>query len=299
MVGFLKPHHPLDPPAPWHEIYDPDDLTVLPGWTDEVPDRDWARAHGYFDNSTLTIPALRRAMAYYYATITHMDHHIGRLVAELKRKGIYDDTLIVFTADHGEYLGFHHLLLKGNLMYDPLVKVPLIVKFPQQRHAGSVSDELVNALDVTATILAEAGLSPTAEMRGAPLGARVVGRQRPRESVIVQDRMSVMVRTESHKLIITANPADSMFFDLHDDPLEMENRIDEARYVTDIARMKDDLLEWYLNESIRAKYEDGEAPVITGPNVPTDPDALEGEMRKYFAEKVSDFLENDRWQPED
>ncbi len=114
-------------------------------------------------------------MAYYYATISQIDHHVGRLIALLKEKRLYDNTLIVFTADHGEYLGYHHLLLKGNHMYDPLVKVPLVIKWPDGRRAGSVSQRLVSNVDLAPTLCRAAGLQPAAEMRGEDLGTEGPG----------------------------------------------------------------------------------------------------------------------------
>ena len=68
----------------------------------------------------------------YYGAISHIDHHVGRMIDTLRTRGLYDETLIVYNSDHGEYLGFHHLNGKGNRMYDPLVRVPLIVKWPGQ-----------------------------------------------------------------------------------------------------------------------------------------------------------------------
>lgn len=290
MAGFLKPHHPLDPPAPWHERYDPDDMTVLPGWTDEVLERDRQRARGYFDYEPLTIPALKRASAYYYATITHMDHHIGRIVEELKEKGEYDNTLIVFTADHGEYLGFHHLLLKGNHMYDPLVKVPLIIKFPGQKHKGIVSDELVNTLDVTSTILDVCGKSNASDMRGAALGKDGPGRERPRDFVVTEDRMSVMVRSHTRKLIYASPPERSLFFDLEADPLEMDNVINDPRYADDVQAMMTTALDWFLSDTRRRAYVDESVRLVDAPNVPEDLKQTEREMLEYFEEKVEPFL---------
>ena len=84
----------------------------------------------------LTEAAVRRCAAYYYASISEIDHHVGRMLALLKSKGLYENTVIVFTSDHGEYLGFHHQLLKSGRMYDPLAKVPLIVKLPANRNAA-------------------------------------------------------------------------------------------------------------------------------------------------------------------
>ncbi len=80
MASFIKPHHPFDPPAPWHEMYDPDVLTLLPGYTDELLDRDLAYNRGYFPNTELTERKIRLAMAMYYATISQIDHHVGRMV---------------------------------------------------------------------------------------------------------------------------------------------------------------------------------------------------------------------------
>ena len=84
MVGFIKPHHPFDPPAPWHTMYDPQKLTILPGWTEKPIEHDVTLNRGYFPNEGLTESSLRRAMAYYYATISQIDHHVGRLLTALR-----------------------------------------------------------------------------------------------------------------------------------------------------------------------------------------------------------------------
>ena len=91
------------------------------------------------------------------------------MVALLKKKGIYDETLIIFTGDHGDYMGFHHMMLKGGLLYDPLAKVPLIVKFPGNARAGETSKRLVNNVDVAPTICRAVGLEPGAKMAGQNL----------------------------------------------------------------------------------------------------------------------------------
>ncbi|NQT12898.1 MAG: sulfatase-like hydrolase/transferase, partial [Planctomycetes bacterium] len=175
MAGFIKPHHPFDPPAPWHEMYDPQKLTLLPGWTETCPEHNLKFSRGYFPNDELTEPKLRRAMAYYYATISQIDHHVGRMVGLLRQKGLYDDTLIVYTADHGDYMGHHHMLLKGNYMYDPLVKVPLVVKWPGSRHAGTVSERLVSNIDVAPTLCRAAGCRAGEGMHGRDLGVEGPG----------------------------------------------------------------------------------------------------------------------------
>ena len=193
MVGFIKPHHPFDPPAPWHEMYDPQKLTLLPGWTTETVPRDFQFSRGYFPYDRLTEAGLRRVMAYYYANISLIDHQVGRLIALLKAKHLYDNTLIVFTADHGEYMGFHHMILKANHMYDPLVKVPLLIKWPGGRRAGTVSERLVSNVDLAPTLCRAAGLCPDAEMHGEDLAADGPNRQ----IVFCEQGPPVMARTRS------------------------------------------------------------------------------------------------------
>lgn len=282
MAGFIKPHHPFDPPERWHALYDPARLTVLPGWTDPPLDRDLAYRPGYFDNRTLTLPALRQVMADYYATISQVDAQVGRMLDALKRQRLYDQTLIVFTSDHGEYLGFHHLILKGNLMYDPLVKVPLILKFPRQKHAGQSSDALVSSIDVTRTILDEAGIKPGPDMHGLPLEAVAAGKSPGRSFVFTEDSGMVMVRSRTRKLLYSPRPGRSLFFDLERDPYELEDRIDDASASRDVQSMTQALLRWLVADDRSGPYVDLEAKQIERPNVPRDRVAVEQSMQQYI-----------------
>ena len=133
MVGFIKPHHPFDPPAAWAGKYNPATLQLPAGWTDSPLARDLAVSSGFFPVEQLTENRLRKVMAYYFALISQIDHQVGRIVALLKERGMYDNTMIIYTADHGEYLGYHHLLLKDGPLYDPIVRVPLVIKFCRWR----------------------------------------------------------------------------------------------------------------------------------------------------------------------
>lgn len=290
MVGFIKPHHPFDPPAPWDAMYDPEKLTVLPGWLDALLPRDADHNRGYFDNRTLTPPALRRVMAHYYGAISQIDAQVGRMVEVLKQAGLYDNTLIVYTADHGEFMGFHHLLLKNNHLYDPLVKVPLIVKFPKGRHGGAVSDALASSIDVTATILREGGLKPGPDMRGRPLGPAAAGESAGREHVIVEDGRSHMIRSRTRKLIWSTRPGGTLFFDLEKDPLEIKSRYDDPACQKEIQAMKDALLAWFQAEAVTSSTVDLGAPEIGQPNVPKDRAAAEREMEAYVRRKMEEAL---------
>jgi arylsulfatase A-like enzyme len=269
-------------------MYDPAGLTLLPGWTDACLPADLAFRPGYFDNTTLTESALRRVMAYYYATISQIDAQVGRMLDVLKAKGLYDNTLVVYNSDHGEYLGFHHLLLKGNRMYDPLIKVPLIVKFPGQARAGEVSDELVNSLDVGPTLLGWAGCDAPKSWAGADLTDGI-----DRQVIFAESGRGheYMARTQTRKLLLTADPAQSLFFDLQSDPLEMDNRFHDPACQAEIADLREHLLHWALFDQPSPVHLDEAAPIIAGANVyqPADPDAQRerAERVAYFAQRNS------------
>ncbi len=281
MAGFIKPHHPFDPPAPWHEKYDPSKLTILPGWTNECLERDYLYSHGYFDSKTLTEDSYRKAMAYYYASISQIDHHVGRMIDRLKEKNLYDNTMIVFTSDHGEYMGFHHLMLKGNYMYDPVIRIPLIIKYPQSQQAGTVSKAMVNNIDLAPTILKTSGLEPSAEMKGFDLRDGGSG-----HSIIFCGRTECVARTQTKKLITTQRErGENLYFDLEKDPFEMENRYDDASCRADIEELQKALDEWQP-----ASYRDREicldedAQQIRQPNVPSLDRSHRDAIIKYYWE---------------
>lgn len=293
LVSFIKPHHPFDPPAPWDALYSPDALELLPGWMEAVPEHDRAYAPGYFDNTKLTPAALRRVMAYYYATISQIDHHVGRLLAVLRRRGLYDRTLIVFTADHGEYLGYHHMLLKSGHLYEPLARVPLLLKLPGGELAGTSCDALVSTVDIAPTILRAGGLEPPAPLPGLDLASLARSAEDGRPFVFAENRRggSYMVRSRTHKLLLTRQPGQSLFFDLRDDPYELRNRIDDPACAALVETHRDALARWMLFETPVPAYSDPEAPCIRQPNVPAAGDGHREQMMAYFEERVAAYLQ--------
>ena len=284
MVGFIKPHHPFDPPAPWDSLYNPEKLTLLNGWIPDCLKRDLKYSRGYFPHDKLTEPALRHVMAYYYATITQIDHHVGRMVDVLKRKGLYDNTVIVFTSDHGDYMGFHHMLLKGNYMYDPVVKVPLIVKWPGGREAGTVSQRLVNNIDLAPTLCRAAGCEPVASMHGHPLQD-----SRGHDLIFAESRggREVMARSQTRKLILSRGNGENLFFDLEKDPHELTNLYGTPKYRDEIEAMQTKLTAWRCQETKPQPYLDQEAPQIDQPNVPPHDLSHREAIQRYYREKMA------------
>ncbi len=284
MAGFIKPHHPFDPPEPWDKMYDPEKLSVLPGWTEKCPARDLKFSRGYFPNDKLTEPALRQIMAYYYATISQIDHHVGRMVRLLKRKGIYDDTLIVFTADHGDFMGFHHMLLKGNYMYDPVVKVPLIIKWPGSRRAGTVSQQMVNNIDLAPTFCRAAGCEPASSMHGRLLQDESGGH----DLIFAESNggRQVMARSRDYKLILADSRNKNLFFDLRKDASELDNLYNSSEYRERVKTMEEALTAWRCKDARPKGYQDHNAPQIDQPNVPSHDLSHRPAIIEYYRKKM-------------
>lgn len=286
MVGFVKPHHPFDPPHEWRDAYDPDKISLLPGWTPECFAHDLDLHRGYFPHESLTEAAVRRATAYYYATIEHMDCQIGRMIGLLKEKGLYDNTLIVYTSDHGEYMGFHHMMLKGNYMYDPVVRVPLVIKYPVGAPRGGVSSALVSNVDIAPTLLRQAGLTPPSPMRGHDLADP----HPSRELVFAEcGRSGIMARSASHKILLDAQNNRSFFYDLTSDPHECVNRYDDPVCREERVKLENALRRWRAPDIKPDVYLDLRAPVIDGPNVPPRDNSHRAAIIKYYEEKMAEW----------
>ena len=108
----------------------------------------------------------RLIRASYWAMVDLIDAQVGRMVAALERTGQLDDTLIIFTSDHGEMLGDHGIYLKGPFFYEPAIRVTFIVSWPAGIPPGRRSEALVEAVDIAPTLLEAAGLPRAPGMRG-------------------------------------------------------------------------------------------------------------------------------------
>jgi arylsulfatase A-like enzyme len=222
----------------------------------------------------------------YYATITQIDHHVGRMLDLLRRKGLYEDTLVVYTSDHGDYLGYHHLLLKGNRLYDPLAKVPLVVKYPGNARAGETDDSLVSNVDLAPTFLKAAELPAPRSLPGRDL----IGGSAP-EFVFAEDpgARSYMVRSRRYKLLLDRDEAKSLFFDLATDPHELRNRYGDEACAEEIARHREGLFQWLLQGARTPVNLDEHAPIISAPNaVGYDPKRRQTEI-DYFRDRMREY----------
>ncbi|HPU53799.1 MAG TPA: sulfatase-like hydrolase/transferase [Burkholderiaceae bacterium] len=256
-ASFADPHHPFDAPAPWSRMYDPDAMPLAAHRTPDLERRPWwhrasletppaledpamrnFRAHGS-RMPAQTDEQLREMTANYYGMISMVDDGVGRILGALRDSGLQDDTLVIFTTDHGELLGHHGLYLKGPTPYEDLLRVGMVMAGPGVRSGGVVA-EPVSTLDLAPTFREFAGLPTDPAMQGTSLSPLAAGKDAPRtaawsEWTVHPSRCGVAlqlrtVRTKRWKCTVELGSGAGEMYDLLEDPTEMNNRFDDPAF---------------------------------------------------------------------
>ena len=286
-VNIYDPHPPFNPPQEYRDRYapaampgplfrdsdlaqqerlaavdfqsrgrPPDDLDIRSPVIPESPGREGspgadARAGG---RSNLpphaTARDARTLQAAYYAMLELIDDQVGRMLDALRDSGQADDTLVLFTSDHGEMLGDHGLIQKGCRFYEGLVRVPLILAWPDTIRRGLVSAALVELTDLAPTLLQAAGAPVPEWMQGRsllPLASGGADPRRHRDAVLCEyfDALdapdatrATMYRERRYKLVVYHGHGLGELYDLEQDPGEFDNLWDDPAH----AALKADLL---------------------------------------------------------
>jgi arylsulfatase A-like enzyme len=193
----------------------------------------------------------RLVRAAYWAMCDLIDEQVGRMLEALDRTGQRDNTMVIFTSDHGEMLGDHGIYLKGPHFYEPAVHVPLAISCPGTLRAQR-SPALVELTDLAQTVLDAAGLPHLPGMQGRSLWPMLTGSadaDRHRDDVYCEyynampwhtdpPAHATMVRTARHKIVLAHGTGGGELYDLERDPSETRNLWDDPEY----ARVKADML---------------------------------------------------------
>jgi arylsulfatase A-like enzyme len=200
--------------------------------------------HG-FGSHLHTREEMARDIATYYGMISCMDKYIGQIMNKLDALGLRENTLVVFTTDHGHFYGQHGLKAKGPFHYEDMVKVPFIVSMPGTVPAGRRSDAIQSLVDLPQTFLAACGLDTPAEMTGVNQFDVWTGATGPaRNHVIVENHhqpTTIHVKTyvdERHKITVYRQRSYGEVFDLQEDPGEVRNLWNDP----DSSELKHDLM---------------------------------------------------------
>ncbi|MCP5025664.1 MAG: sulfatase-like hydrolase/transferase [Actinomycetia bacterium] len=268
-ASFPDPHHPMCPPGQWFDRHDPADMDLPVSVDDPLTDatnyiqrvsqvhpskqRAWVQPCGVAGDHEM----LRQAIAATYGMIEMVDDRVGQILAAIERLDQTGDTIVVFTADHGDMMGDHGLMLKGSMHYEGTLKVPMVVADPRGQPART--DSLACSIDLGPTLLELAGLSGYDGIQGtslAPILDNPTGAVR--DHVLIEDDLPHALAesrgtTPAKNRTIVADDGlkysrhstgEDQLFDLGADPHEMApiHRTDAARRAQMLERLADALI---------------------------------------------------------
>jgi|DewCreStandDraft_5_1066085.scaffolds.fasta_scaffold00532_26 choline-sulfatase len=243
-VSWAGPHDPWDAPGRFATMYRPEELPLpiadplarAPACT-----RRRAERHGLARATPLE---LRRMKASYYGLISLNDYWIGRILEVLERRGWLDNTVIVYTSDHGEMLGDHGLIQKSTF-YEQAVRVPFIVRWPARFPQGVVAREMVELIDLPATLMDLAGATIYPACQGRSLVPFLEQPERvEREAVFSELNAQLMVRTSRYKYVYRPDEEIQELYDLEADPQELNNLAGLPAYAAVEHDLRTRLLDW-------------------------------------------------------
>ena len=258
-VSFVDPHHPFNAPMEFNRMYRPEEMPppaafdrsrcFPPGLPEGV-------AKAIERRGTYPPELFQWALANYYGMVSHLDWCLGRLLGELEALGLSQDTVVVFLSDHGEYVGDHGLLYKGSLLFDGLMRIPLIFAWGDQLATGRRVRAMVQEIDVYPTILSLLGIPVHRGVQGRDLSGMLRGCPEegcPRvvcELDDLPDRQyaaAYAIRSDDWKLIYYPAARTGMLFHLADDPGELHNLFFEKGFAAVRHDLTCDLLDHFVS----------------------------------------------------
>jgi arylsulfatase A-like enzyme len=262
-LSYHGPHPPYAAPAPYHSMYDPQDVPPPPAPPEGVND-DPMDLHGYISgrsrSGNMSDLDLRKLTAQYLASCKVIDDQVGRLLKKLDELGLRENTIIVYTSDHGDSLGDHGLVSKGMYCYEGVEKVPCIVSVPGMDNAGKTSESLVQSIDLPVTLLDLADLPVPFGMEGKSLVPILDDPSRKVNDAVFSElghrpgRRVAMARNEDYKYVYST-PRDNLpdgaeeLFDMRSDPNEFVNLALKPEGKEALERMRFEMLRWRIHAS--------------------------------------------------
>lgn len=286
MVSFPDPHHPFNPPGKYWDMYKPDQFPVPEAFTRNdwappphvaavIKEREDGKANLNSQFSFTTTPReTQEAAALTAGMIALIDDQIGAVLDTLKSTGVADDTVTMFTSDHGEHLGDHRLLLKGSEQYAQVLRVPFLWSDPASRtkRRGARAAGIGSTIDISATILDHAKLQPYVGLQGRSLlpvisGDDGAGRtaafvqydhQRENAAIGGVPRIHTLV-DKRWRLSVFDSVTWGELYDLESDPGEFQNLWDDPGHAGVKAQLMETLLRMEIEHVDRVPMPTGRA----------------------------------------
>ncbi len=261
IAGFYAPHTPVNPPKKyldrvcWDKIKMPvkSDSEKWEPYLEGLSEERW-----------------KEIVAYYYALVLHVDEYVGHIINCLEAKGLRDDTIIVFTSDHGEYLGDHGKIQKGMPGFDCITNVPMIISYPKLIEGGITLDGLTEGVDIVPTMLDFAAVQTPTYVQGTSIKDALTGSNgrnssgtNGKTSVIIEslnadNNPQTAIRTNRYMYYINGE-GDELLFDVQEDPHQINNIASDKQYADVLSELRKQLIlkiqhAAYVNLEATAEY---------------------------------------------
>jgi len=250
-----EPHLPNKVPEPYFSMYPVDEIPPWPSYPDHFENKPHIQAQQLrtWKIQDWTWQDWAPVVSRYLGEISLIDAQIGRLLDALDRLGLAESTLVIYTADHGDMCGGHGMMDKHFIMYDDVVHVPMVMRWPGRIAPGSVCDAFIaHEVDLASTFCEAAGVAEPDTFRGQSLlplmtGASADNGRRDIFSTYHGNQMGLfsqrMVRDRRWKYVWNATARDELY-DLESDPGELHNRATDPACSGELARLRLRLVAW-------------------------------------------------------
>jgi choline-sulfatase len=260
--SFLKPHDPFMPAKRFADMFRPEDMKLPDTWgkvdLSRVPKEISAAIRRNAPTPELhDAEQAKRRIALYYGNLAQMDDCVGRVLTALRELDLEKDTVVLYTADHGEMLGEHGLWQKF-VFYEPSVGVPLVVRAPGVTPGGARSKTPVSLVQALPTLLDLCGLPSVSGLDGTSLAPDLREPRRTRDATVFAEfnlrnpRAKYMIRRGDYKYNYYVNDMAELY-NLREDPKEMRNLALEAASAGKVAEMKAQLFAWHRPQEAAAR----------------------------------------------
>jgi arylsulfatase A-like enzyme len=267
-LSFQRPHAPIAPSREHFDLYDPDAID-LPENADDYFSRRFEGKPEFMRDALrdgceypLADPdkgRLRRCLASYYALITAIDGEIGRVLDDLERTGELANTVIVYTADHGDFAGEHGLFHKNFGIYDSIQKIPFLLSFPGSP-CGTACDALIESVDLFPTLCELCGVETPSDIDGSSLVPVLNGNAPEKDAVYCEwdsfyhRRKIAAIRTRQHRLVFYGGVDGGELYDHDQDPGEAINLWDHHGLQPLRRSLTDRLFSFCMNYRVKTDY---------------------------------------------
>jgi len=244
-INIVEPHDPYLPHETYASRYDPAVMRLPDSFADSFTNKPYMNRRDASLWSSLTDEQVRTAIARYYAYCEQLDHQVGRIMDALKRTNQDEETLCIFTTDHGDMLGAHRQFIKGWQPYEETYRLPMVARWPGVIAPGQTCSHIVQLHDLAHTFVDVAGATPIEPADGRSLQPLFSNPDRADWDDVAFCQYyggeflytQRMVITDRYKYVFNGFDTDEMY-DLQTDPHEMHNAVDDPAYVSATAEMR-------------------------------------------------------------